>query len=430
MDNYNKLKLDATYRVTLHKNLIEADFTKSLTLTEQRLLYAAISNIPAPIFKTENGKFVLDENGKKIIEKPITELPKFKMSVKDFSEMLGWKEIDYKKLKKVTGELMSKVITAKAIENDDAEQFQWVAYTRYIKGTGTVLIELHPRLLPFVANLTENFASVSLGEITNFKSKYSARLFLLLKQWAKLGEKRMELDEIRRIIGVGFTEKDGKRVYKLGHSHHLRQRALTPAIEEINKFTDLDVHYVEEIESQKVVAVTFHIKKKKAKPDTKKPSTPKAKPEPKPEPQPDTKKPSVYDEIAQTIPDLEKSAYPNIAKHLKGIANIEAIKGRVIVELNKLASYIDENPSIKKREGFAIKEVERAVLNFKTTNDFNFDELLKGSKPQRRPQGRTELVPDWFNNRNEEQTPVIPQDQTDFEAEKAKILAKLQAKAE
>lgn len=422
MDNYKKLELDATYRVTLHKNLIEADFTKPLTLIEQRLLYSAISNIPAPIFKMENGE--------KVITNPITELPKFKMSVKEFSDLLGWKEVDYKKLAKVSGELMSKVITAKAIDNNDPEQFQWVAYTRYIKGTGTVLIELHPRLLPFIANLTENFASVTLGEINNFKSKYSARLFFLLKQWEKVGHKTMELDEIRKVIGVGFTEKNGKRVYKLDKFYHFNQRALTPAIEEINRFTNLDISYEEITEGQKIVALNFHIGKKV----TKKAEKPKAPEAPKKQPEQPEAPANVYEEIAFSISHLNfnKEAYINVAKRLEGIKNIKAIQKHVTIELNRLATYVSETGNLG--PGFVIKEVEKAVARFVETNDFNFNDLLNGNKPKAKPGAKVEKVPEWFDKHKEEraaidtpQQPEAPGEEIDFEAERQKLLAKLRA---
>jgi len=431
--DYNKLEMNATYRVTLHKSLIEADFSKSLTLIEQRVLYTAISNIPAPIFLKEKGQFVLDEKGKKIITNIVTELPKFKMSVKEFANLLGWKDVDYKKLSKVSGSLMEKVITVQDVDSDDIEQLHWVTYTRYMKGTGTVLIELHPRLLPYVANLTENFASVSLGEITGFKSKYSARLYFLLQQWAKVGNKTMELDEIRKILGVGFTEKDGKRVYKLGLFHQLRQRALEPAIEEINQYTDLNISYDEIIEGQKVTSVTFHIEKTNKKVEiTKKPEQPKAEPKTPKVPEPLKTPETIYDEIAQSISHLNfnKEAYTNIAKRLMGIENIESIKDHVIKELNRLAAYIEESGNLG--AGFAIKEVEKAVMRFTVEKDFNFNDLIDGAKSKAIPQGKNkEIVPDWFYKQKEEQaakTPVetpVTTGEIDFEAERAKILAML-----
>lgn len=419
MEEYKKLELDATYRVTLHRNLIEADFSKSLTLVEQRLLYAAISNIPAPKYKIENGE--------KVITNPITELPKFKMSVKEFSDLLGWKEVDYKKLSKVSGELMSKVITAKPVDNsDDLEQFQWVAYTRYIKGTGTVLIELHPRLLPFIANLTENFASVTLDEIMKFKSKYTSRLFFLLKQWEKLGHKTVTIDEIRKIIGVGYTEKDGKRVYKLSMYHQLRQRAIESSIAEINEFTDLNISYSEINEGKKVVAIDFHIEKKKAKAE----KAPKKEVKKEPEKEPEQPQ-NIYEEIAFSISHLNFNveAYQNIAKELSSIKNIRSIKKHVISELNRLASYVLENGTLG--AGFVINQVKKSVSVFHETNDFNFNDLIEGSKPKAKPGVKVEKVPEWFYKRQKNNQDQQPQPEakpeTDFEAERAKILAKLKA---
>lgn len=431
METYEKLVLNPTYRVTLHRNLIEADFSKSLTLIEQKVLYTAISNIPAPIYLKENGEWVLDENEKKIITNPITELPKFTMSVKEFSNLLGWKEVDYKKLIKFSESLMGKVITVDS--GKGVEQFQWVTYTSYKKGEGKVLIELHPRLLPYVANLTENFASVALGEITNFKSKYSSRLYFLLKQWAKLGNKTIELNELRKILGVGYTEIKGVRVYKLEKYYHLKQRALIPAIEEINKFTDLNISIEEIIEGQKYVGLTFYIGNKEKKSEQK-PKAPQAKP---------PMAVTTYDEIAQTLLHLgfNKKAYENISKRLSAIENVETIQNHVIAQLQKLGTYVLESKN-ELGAGFVISEVEKAVVRYGVDGNFNFDELIVGEKPQvkkqatRQKQGRDESVPDWFYEQKEEQEQK--QDETkepetkvtngeiDFEKERLKILAKLE----
>lgn len=433
MENYSKLELDATYRVTLHKNLIEADFSRALTIVEQRIMYAVISNIPAPIFKKENGKYVLDENGEKIIENPVTELPKVKMTAKDFSDLVGLKNVDYKKLSKVSGDLMTKVITLKSIHNDDIEQMQWITYTRYVKGTGMVLIELHPRLLPYVANLTKNFSSVSLGEVTGFKCKYSSRLFFLAKNSLKLGSKTVPLDELRKIIGVGYTEKNGERVYKLQQFYHLNQRALTPAIQEINEMTDLNISYEEIYDAKKIVALKFHFaeKTKSKKQVEPKPEQPK---QPKPErPQPEQpEKKDIYSDLASVFSVLgfEERAFENVANKLKSIKNISANKKMIADQLKILANYVLENSSLG--AGFVIREVEKAAERFEKTGAFDFNNLTSNAKPRTYATKKpiTEPVPEWFNNRQKKTFEAQPANEVsgevDFEAERAKVLAKFQ----
>lgn len=419
MNAYEKLELNPTYRVTLHRKLIEADFSKSLSLIEQKVLYTAISNIPAPIYLKENGKFVLDENEKKVITNPIRELPIFMMSVKEFSNFVGWKEVDYKKLIKFSENLMGKVVT---ITSEKAiEQFQWVTYTTYKKGEGKVLIELHPRLLPYVANLTENFASVTLGEITSFKSKYSSRLYFLLKQWSKLGKKSIELNELRKILGVGYTETKGVRVYKLDKYYHLKQRALIPSIEEINKFTDLNVSLEEIIEGQKSVGVTFYIENKSKIAVPVKPKVPQEKPQ-----APVT----TYEEIAQSLLYLgfNKEAYTNMAKRLMLIEDIESIKNDVVTQLQKLGSYVTQS-NTELGAGFVIKEIAKAVDRYQVEGQFEFNELINNEKSKRKfGRKKVGVVPDWFANGDHmknDKHELTEEEAAFFEAEREKLLAKL-----
>lgn len=420
------LTIQENFKVTLHKKLIEANFGEPLTIQEQRLLYAVISNVPAPEFLKENGKYVLDGNGKKIIKNKIDTLPPFEVPLKELAHAIGIKEMEYDSIKNLSRKFMGKIIEIETLEGD-FEHIQWVFSSSYLAGTGMIKLEISPKLYPYILNLTDNFASVNFGSLLKFKCKYSSRLYFLVEQWGKVSSKEFTPDELRGILGVPYEMVKGERVYKLGNYPHFKQRALQPAINEVNKYTNYDISIVEVNRGRKVIGVQFKVATKKV---ITIPDQPKAQKMPEPLKVPET----IYDEIAQSISHLNfnKEAYTNIAKRLMGIENIESIKDHVIKELNRLAAYIEESGNLG--AGFAIKEVEKAVMRFTVEQNFNFNDLIEGTKPKAnvRPQGKNkELVPDWFYEQKQEQAAKQPAEtpvttgEMDFEAERAKILAML-----
>jgi plasmid replication initiation protein len=93
------------------------------------------------------------------------------------------------------------------------------------------------------------------------RSQYSIRLYA----WAKkfVGTKRISLEELRRVLGLESVKDAGKIIQEAPLSlwANFRQRALDPAILEINKKTDLKIA-VESLEREnhrRVAAVTFAI---------------------------------------------------------------------------------------------------------------------------------------------------------------------------
>ncbi|MEK5081047.1 replication initiation protein [Solibacillus sp. FSL W7-1436] len=412
------LKVKDNFKVTMHKKLIEASFSDPLTIQEQRILYAVISNIPSPEFVKENGQYVLDEHGKKIISNRIESLPPFEVPLKDLAKAIGIKEMEYDVIKSLSRKFMSKVIE---IDSPDGsfEHLQWLFNSKYVAGTGKIIIELSPKLYPYLLNLTDNFASVNLGTLMKFKCKYTSRLYLLLEQWGKVSHKEFTPDELRGILGVAYEEVKGKKVYKLANYTHLKQRALTPAIEEINKHTNFKIEMIESVNGRKVVSIKFKITnkdkpKKSVKIPNEKPKSPV----------------NTYEEIAQSLVHLgfNKEAYSNMAKRLMLIENIELIKTNVINQLQKLGKYITESKS-ELGAGFVIKEIEKAVERYNSNGQFDFNELINDDKNKKRfGTKKIGVVPDWFKNGEhdkENKKELTDEEIAYFKAERERLLANL-----
>lgn len=101
------------------------------------------------------------------------------------------------------------------------------------------------------------------------RSQYSIRLYAWAKKEGSVGKKRISLEELRKVIGLGSVKNvDGKIIKEppLSLWANFRQRALDPAILEINHKTDLkiEVGSIERAKHRRVTAVTFSIEEKPA----------------------------------------------------------------------------------------------------------------------------------------------------------------------
>lgn len=249
------LKLSNSFVVTMHHDLVQARLSDSLTTNEQKILYAVLSNIEPP-------EFVLNSEGKKVIKEPIKEIKPFRVPIKDFTEWLGFKDPNYVAFKNTIKKLMRKLIE---IKQDDGswELFQWVTSAKYIKSEGVAEIKLSPELYPYLLNLEKNFTTVKLKVLLSFKSVYSPKLYSLAKKWLKIGTWKVEVEELKHLIGVPLKEVNGVKEFRLSRYNHFKTRALEIAVNEINEHSELKLSFVENKKGRKITSITFHIEEKK-----------------------------------------------------------------------------------------------------------------------------------------------------------------------
>jgi plasmid replication initiation protein len=86
-------------------------------------------------------------------------------------------------------------------------------------------------------------------------SQYSPRLYEILKSYQKNNrEWYFELDDLKRLLDCQSYER----------WPDFRRRALEPAVEEINQYTDINIAWDVEKEGKKVTRVIFYMAKKNA----------------------------------------------------------------------------------------------------------------------------------------------------------------------
>ena len=125
----------------------------------------------------------------------------------------------------------------------------------YFKKEGRFYIEFHEDLLPYIAQLHNNFTKYQLVNIGAFSSTHTIRLYELCSQYRDTGWRQTSVDELKDWLQVSD---------KYDRYNNFNQRVLTPAIDEINAKSDLLVSFEPIKRGRSIVSLKFTIKSKKS----------------------------------------------------------------------------------------------------------------------------------------------------------------------
>ena len=95
------------------------------------------------------------------------------------------------------------------------------------------------------------YTKYKFSNIMNFINFYSLRIYEIVKQYEKLGKRTISVEDLRYMLGL--SEKQYKRY------HNFKLRILSPAIEAINRETDIKITFREEKEGAKINNIVFYI---------------------------------------------------------------------------------------------------------------------------------------------------------------------------
>ena len=129
---------------------------------------------------------------------------------------------------------------------------RWIEMPIMDKQTKEIRVRFHPLLRPYLIALHENFTQYELSAILVMHSRYSVRMYELLKSYAYLSEITFSLDELKKKLQtVGYSD------YK-----NFRVRVLEKAIAEINEYTDIRVGFKPIRTSRVITHLKFTIEQK------------------------------------------------------------------------------------------------------------------------------------------------------------------------
>lgn len=222
--------LASTHNVTQSNKLIEASHT--LTLNEKRLVLAAAS--------------MLDPR------KPLPKDGYLTVRADAFSQVFGL-DVNhaYEALNDAANRLFERDIR-RIVKGKVVERMRWVYHVKYKEGQGCVELGFSPTVLPHLTMLNKEFTSYQLKQIGSLSSFYSIRLYELMSQFLKLGDRACTLDQLRQMLDLGEKYQNVK---------DLRRWVLEPALKELNAGTDLTVTAEPRRAGRKIIGFTFSITK-------------------------------------------------------------------------------------------------------------------------------------------------------------------------
>lgn len=160
------------------------------------------------------------------------------------------------------------------LDNGDETTVSWVDKATTNKRSGLAKYRIDPDFAPFLFDLRERYLSYGLINILNFNSKYSIRIYELLKAQYNLkrsqyGGRRSEtptiewtvdLAELRHLLMID----EGEEINKYKNFKDFRKYVLETAQKEINDLSDIKFFFEPITKGRKTVKIRFMIVQKDA----------------------------------------------------------------------------------------------------------------------------------------------------------------------
>jgi plasmid replication initiation protein len=145
-------------------------------------------------------------------------------------------------MKTVAQNLMKKVFTIESV-NEQGKKVQttlaWFSFVEYVQGSGSVQVRFDRALKPYLLGLKECFTEYDFRYLMPMRSRYSIRIYELLKMHPTFGKRYFDLQEFKSLLQID-RQRGLKRYW------NLKTRILLPAMKEITQNTDLQVFRCEE----------------------------------------------------------------------------------------------------------------------------------------------------------------------------------------
>lgn len=180
------------------------------------------------------------------------EFKPYNFKISDFMTLLGIEDKSkYTQIPKITKELMKKVFEIH--EGNKIIQVAWLCSAEYKKGTGIVELQFSPKLKPYMLKLNSMFTRYKLANILNMKSKYSPRMYEILKcnEFKKQGYVEVEIQDLRKLLKV-------ENIYPLYAD--FKRKVINQAQKELKRLTDISFDFEEIKTVRKVTSIKFYIK--------------------------------------------------------------------------------------------------------------------------------------------------------------------------
>lgn len=213
--------------VVKSNDLIQARY--NLNLNEQKIILYAVSKI----------------------DREKDNLNLLSVNIREFTELLGTTQERYTETRDLVRNLRAKEVI---INTENGEIITgWLSSIEYKNDMGIIEMEFSQKLMPYLLQLKNKFTRYQLQNILNLKSKYSIRLYELMKQFEGLGKREFSLENLKKILYCENMYKDFRNFDRV---------VLDVSKKEINKNTDINIEYRKIKTGRKITSILFIIETK------------------------------------------------------------------------------------------------------------------------------------------------------------------------
>ena len=167
----------------------------------------------------------------------------------------------YGQLKEAMNALYSRSVTIHdtdpATNKTRVRETRWISEKAYIDGAGHIQIVFTPEVIKYITRLEVEFTSYQLEKVGHMTSAHAVRIYELLAQHRDIGNRTLNLAWLREALQLGPGE------YKL--TANFINRIIEPAVDQINKHSDITVSYKPKKTGRAITDFVFKIRDKERK---------------------------------------------------------------------------------------------------------------------------------------------------------------------
>lgn len=188
------------------------------------------------------------------VKKSDKEFSTYRVRVRDLLDASESKSENlYSKMDIITDSLMKRYMRV-PLEEGGFKKIGFVSMIEYKEKRGIVEVRFDPDLKPYLLQLKQQFTIYDIRNVLQLQSTHSVRIYEVLKQFERIGERTLEVKEIKEILGIS-----GK--YKSYNSFKIR--VIEQAKKELTAKCDIAFDYEEIKVGRKVEAIRFIIIRQK-----------------------------------------------------------------------------------------------------------------------------------------------------------------------
>ena len=167
----------------------------------------------------------------------------------------------YGQLKEAMNALYSRSVTIHDIDpatrKARVRETRWLSEKAYIDGAGHIQIVFTPEVIKYITRLEVEFTSYQLEKVGHMTSAHGVRIYELLAQHKDIGSRTLNLAWLRETLQLEPGE------YKL--TADFIKRIIQPAVDQINKHSDIAVSYKPTKTGRAITDFVFKIRDKDPK---------------------------------------------------------------------------------------------------------------------------------------------------------------------